>query len=146
MASAQVSKPAGRGQASVPISLTVLWFGLLAAPLSWSTQELVCYYLASRLCRVRAAGHGAELALRLSPSFLIVTAVTFLIALAGAWTAWSNWRKVRDIRRESNLHPREIHAERSRFMARCALICNILFLGAFVFMTSEFVVAPLCGT
>jgi hypothetical protein len=137
--------PAG-GKASAPVSQTALWFGLLAAPLAWSAQELVCYYLASRLCRLRAAGYGAELALRLSPSFLIVTIVTFLIALAGAWTAWSNWRKVRDVRRESNLHPREIHAERSRFMARCALIFNVGFLGAFVFMTSEFIVAPLCGT
>jgi hypothetical protein len=30
-------------------------------------------------------------------------------------------------------------------MARCALITNIGFLGAFVFTTSEFIVAPLCG-
>jgi len=134
------------GRASAPVSLAALWFAILAAPLAWSAQELVCYYLASRLCRLRAAGYGTGLALHLSPSFLIVTAVTFLIALAGAWTAWSNWRKVRDFRRESNLHPREIHAERSRFMARCALITNVGFLGAFVFMTSEFVVAPLCGT
>ena len=146
MASARASKSHSGGRASGPVSLTALWFGLLAAPLSWTAQELVCYYIASRLCRQRAASYGTELALRLSPSFLIVTAVTFLIALAGAWTAWSNWRKVRDIRRESNLHPCEIHAERSRFMARCALICNVGFLGAFVFMTSEFVIAPLCGT
>lgn len=146
MASARPSEPNAGGRARAPVTLGALWFGILAAPLAWSAQELVCYYLASRLCRLRAAGYGAELALRLSPSFLIVTAVTFLIALAGAWTAWSNWRRVRDIRRESNLHPREIHAERSRFMARCALITNVGFLGAFVFMTSEFVVAPLCGT
>ena len=146
MASPHASRAPAGGQASAPVSLAALWFGLLAAPLAWSAQELVCYYLASRLCRLRAAGTGAELALRLSPSFLIVTAMAFLIAAAGAWTAWSNWRKVRDIRRESNLHPREIHAERSRFMARCALITNVGFLGAFVFMTSEFIVAPLCGT
>ena len=146
MANSHASETPPGGKASAPVSLTALWFAMLAAPLAWSAQELVCYYLASRLCRLRAAGYETELAMRLSPSFLIVTVVTFLIALAGAWTAWSNWRKVRDVRRESNLHPREIHAERSRFMARCALIFNVGFLGAFVFMTSEFIVAPLCGT
>lgn len=140
------SRMQGGGRAGAPVGLAALWFGILAAPLAWSAQELVCYYLASRLCRPGAAGYGTGLALRLSPSFLVVTAVTLLIALAGAWTAWTNWRKVRDIRRESNLHPREIHAERSRFMARCALVTNVGFLGAFVFMTAEFIVAPLCGT
>ena len=146
MASQDAARERSSGRASATVSLTASWFAMLAAPLAWSAQELVCYYLASRLCRLRAAGYATELALRLSPSFVIVTAVTFLIALAGAWTAWSNWRRVRDIRRESNLHPREIHAERARFMARCALITNVGFLGAFVFMTSEFIVAPLCGT
>lgn len=146
MHSQDAARDRNSGRASAPVGLAALWFAILAAPLAWSAQELVCYYLASRLCRQRAASHGVELALWLSPSFLIVTVVTFLLALAGAWTAWSNWRKVRDIRRESNLHPREIHAERARFMARCALITNIGFLGAFVFMTAEFVVAPLCGT
>jgi hypothetical protein len=145
MASPDAPAVSGSGRASGPVSPVALWFGILAAPLAWSAQELVCYYLASRLCRPGAAGLGAELALRQSPSFLIVTGVTLFIALAGAWTAWSNWRRVRDVRRLSNLHPREIRAERCRFMARCALITNIGFLGAFVFTTSEFIVAPLCG-
>lgn len=146
MPSHDAARDRNSGRAGASVGLAALWFAILAAPLAWSAQELVCYYLASRLCRLRAAGYDAELASKLSPLFLIVTAVTFFLALAGAWTAWSNWRKVRDIRRESKLHPREIHAERARFMARCALITNVGFLGAFVFMTAEFVVAPLCGT
>lgn len=137
--------PAPGGRADAPVSLAALWFAILAAPLAWSAQELVSYGISSHLCRLRAAGIEVELAARQHPSLVIVTVVTFIIALAGAWVAWRNWRRVRDVRRESNLHPREIHAERSRFMARCALICNVGFIVAFAFTTSEILVAPLCG-
>lgn len=130
-------------KASAPVSMTALATGILAAPLAWSAQELLSYGFVSRLCREQGAAATLRLA-GASPTFLLISAVTLLIALAGAWLAWRNWVRVRDVRRESNLSPREIHAERSRFMARVGLICNVGALGAFAFTISTLFIAPLC--
>jgi ABC-type nickel/cobalt efflux system permease component RcnA len=130
--------------ASAQVGIKALWTGILAAPLAWSAQELLSYGLVERLCRERETGAALRLAAGSAPVFLLISAATLAIALAGAWLAWRNWRKLRDIRRDSNLSPREIHAERSRFMARVALICNAGALCAFAFSISTLLVAPLC--
>jgi hypothetical protein len=127
------------------VSLRALWFAILAAPLAWAAQELICYGIASRLCRLNAAGADMKFAADVSPWFVIVTLIALAIALAGAWVAARNWRKVRDVRRESNISPRKINAERSRFMGRAAIICNVGFVSAFAFTTAELLVSPLCG-
>jgi hypothetical protein len=142
---ASVSRTAAQepGRASAPVSMKALVFGILAAPFAWFAQELVSYGFVSALCRDREAGTAMRFAAA-SPQFLLVCGVTLVIALIGAWFAWSNWVKVRDVRRESNLSPREIHAERSRFMARVGLICNIGALAAFAFSIVTLFVVPLC--
>jgi hypothetical protein len=145
MASAQASHSSGGPVAGAPVSLGALWFAILAAPLAWSTQELICYGIASRLCRLKPAGAGMKLAADVSAWFAIVTLITFALAVTGAWVAARNWRRVRDVRRESNINPREINAERSRFMGHAAIICNVGFISAFVFTTAELLVSPLCG-
>jgi len=146
MASPQTSASAPAGPSPpAPVSPRALWFAILAAPLAWSAQELICYGIASQVCRQKWSGAEVASALQVSASFVIVTVITFAIALAGAWVAARNWRRVRDVRRESNLHLREINAERSRFMGRAAIICNVGFVVAFVFTTAEFLVSPLCA-
>jgi hypothetical protein len=145
MTQPRADSPTGHGKASAPVSLGALWFAILAAPLAWSTQELVSYGIASFLCRQKAESTGLIYAGNVSAAFMLVTLMTFAIAVAGGWVAVANWRKVRDVRRESNLSPREVHAERSRFMGRCGVICSVVFLGAFVFTTANLLIAPLCA-
>ena len=143
MASAEHTAAAQPDRASAPVSMKALTTGILAAPLAWTAQELVSYGFVSRLCgdtNAAAAQHFAGA----SPMFLLISAITLAIALAGTWLGWNNWRKVSDVRRESNLEPREIHAERTRFMARVGLICNVVALCAFAFTISTLFVAPLC--
>jgi len=145
MASSQTSASSSIGQAAGPVSQRSLWFAILAAPLAWSAQELICYGIASHLCRLKTSAAELQSAMHVSASFAIVTALTFAIAVAGAWVASRNWRKLRDAGRASRLDRREIHAERSRFMGHVALICNVGFIGAFLFTTAEMLVSPLCG-
>jgi len=111
--------------------LAWLWFGILAAPLAWSAQELVSYGFVSRLCGQSA---GAEITTA-TPPFMLVTLVTFVVALAGTWAAVYNWRKLVGGREE---------AGPVRFLAMIGLINSAGFIGAFVFSTATLVVAPLC--
>lgn len=143
MASLQNSAAQGSGRSGAPVSMRALAAGILAAPLAWSAQELVSYGFVSHLC----ADHRLDVAQRLageSPLFLVISAITLGIALAGAWLAWKNWTRVRNVQRQSNLEPREIHAERNRFMARVGLICSVGALCSFAFTISTLFVAPLC--
>lgn len=143
MASATGTAAQQAGRADAPVSPKALAFGIFAAPLAWTTQELVSYGFVDNLCLDRnvdtAMRHAAS-----APAFLVISALTLIVALAGAWLAWRNWVRVRDVRRGSNLSPREIHAERSRFLARVGLICNTGALLAFAFTISTLFVSPLC--
>jgi hypothetical protein len=132
-------------ESSVRVSRPSLWFGVLAPPLAWSAQELFSYMIASSLCRLRAEGFAADQVHALSTPFVLVTASTLALALAGAWAAVGNWRKAREERRDSSLDLGEIGAERTRFLARCGVINAAVFLTAFFFTTAELLVAPLCG-
>src|SRR5205823_1060085 len=133
----------GSHPGSPPVSMRALAAGIFAAPLAWSAQELVSYGLVSHLC-ARTNGAIVQRFAASSPLFLFISAVTLVIALAGSWLAWKNWTRVRDVQRDSNLEPREIHAERTRFMARVGLICSFGALCSFAFTISTLFVAPLC--
>jgi hypothetical protein len=143
MASLQGSAARG-GNGSDSVSQLALWLGIVVAPLSWSAQELVSYGVVSRLCSEREAANAMRTAASAEPLFLLISAALLLLTLAGAMLAWRNWLKVRDVRRASNLSREEIHAERSRFLGRVALICNVGALAAFAFTISTLFVAPLC--
>ncbi|TFV88417.1 hypothetical protein E4K72_21995 [Oxalobacteraceae bacterium OM1] len=131
---------------SLAVSRASLWFGILATPFAWSTQELVSYMLASTLCGLRAEGLAGGRAYALSTPFVAVTAATLALGLVGAWVAHANWRKVRAQRRHAGLDRAGIGIERARFLARCGLINAVVFLVAFAFTTANILVAPLCGT
>jgi hypothetical protein len=115
-----------------------LLFGLLAAPLAWSADELFSYGIASRLCRMRAAGSGQSLTVADSPWFWLLLAVTAVIALAGFAVALGNWRKTHGEQRESG-------DGRNRFLSMCGMLTSGGFLIAFLFMLANLVLAPLCG-
>ena len=125
-----------------------LWFGILAPPLAWSAPELFSYMLASSLCRLRAESFAGSHVRALSGPFALVTAVTLALALAGGWTAMTNWRKARKVsahRHHAGLDLREIGDERTRFLSHCGVISAAIFITAFFFTTADILVAPLCG-
>ncbi|CAJ0785018.1 hypothetical protein [Ralstonia chuxiongensis] len=140
-----MNRPALSSEGGCPVSRAALWFGVLAPPLAWSAHALCSYLVASRLCGSGDAGSAAAgLRYALSTPFLLVTAVTLAVALAGAWVGHRNWERISEARRDSSREMNAIWLERSRFLARCAKINGIVFLGAFAFTILSLVVAPLC--
>ncbi len=122
-----------------------LAFGLLAAPLAWSADELFSYGAASQLCRMKASGSGQTLTVPDSPWLWGVVVVTLVIAVAGFVVAVGNWRKARDELAGSGRHLLEPGEGHSRFIAMCGVLTSSGFLIAFLFMLANLILAPLCG-
>lgn len=122
-----------------------LAFGVLAAPLAWSADELFSYGAASHLCRMKASGGDQSLTVPGSPWFWGLLVVTLIIAVAGFVVALGNWRKTREEQTGSGHHLLELGEGRSRFVAMCGMLTSGGFLVAFVFMLANLILAPLCG-
>jgi hypothetical protein len=122
-----------------------LAFGLLAAPLAWSADELFSYGAASQLCRMKASGSDQTLAVADSPWFWGLIVVTLVIAVAGFAVALGNWRKTRDGQGSAGHHLLASGEGRSRFIAMCGVLTSGGFLVAFLFMLANLILAPLCG-
>jgi hypothetical protein len=126
------------------VSRLALAFALLAAPLAWSLDELGAYILASNSCQLKASGEAALLVRGNSPGFLALTAVTWLIALAGVWVALQNWHKTQDEHPGGGAHLVDLGEGRARFMSMCGLMTSIGFALGFVYLSLQMVAAPLC--
>jgi hypothetical protein len=127
------------------VSQPMLWFGLLAAPLAWSLEELLSYGIASYVCRMKASGVEQTLTHGETPWFWVVLVSTLIIALAGSWVALANWRKTRGEKGGAGQHLLELGEGRSRFIAMASVLTSGGFLLAFVFMFLNLALAPLCG-
>ena len=137
--------PSHPGPARRQVSAFALWFGLLAAPLAWAADELLLYYIASRLCASQAANDTAEMLGRAtSPWFTVVSVAALLIALAGVWVAYDSWNKSAREKQGSEHHLLEVGEGRTRFLAMCGLLTSVSFAVGFLFIFSQLWVAPLC--
>jgi hypothetical protein len=123
----------------------LLWFGLLAPPLAWIAHELLSYIAASSLCQLRAAALSQSHQHALSAPFVLITAGTLAVGLAGGLVAAWNWRKLRGQPRGDKLEIDEVDPERQHFLARCGIINSAIFITAFFFTSADILVAPLCG-
>jgi len=124
--------------------LSALWFGILAAPLAWSAEELVGYFIASRVCNMKSSVGSMSVALTTSPWFAGLSFVTYVVAFAGLWIAIANWRRTREEQRGSGHHLLELGEGRTRFMSMWGLLTSIAAVIGLVFITTQMVAAPLC--
>ena len=97
----------------------LLWFGLLAAPLAWTTQLVVGYGATIATCTGTAASRSFPLA----TWEVAVTAVAATVALVGQVAALLVFRSTRG-RHETDPPP----DGRVRFLVLAALLSNTLFL------------------
>lgn len=126
------------------MSSAALWFGLFAAPAAWALDELLQYFMASRLCGMNASNTAQMLTRADAPGLSVVGIVTFIIALAGLWVALSNWRQSREEQSGSGHHLIERGEGRTCFLAMAGLLTSCGFAVAFLFIFAQLYVAPLC--
>lgn len=101
-----------------------LWFGLLAAPLAWSLQELLGYGLSARACTATQGFGVAE---------LVVTAGALLLAGAALVVSRSAWRRV------------GASGDTDRFMALGGVIVSGIFLFGVVMNLAAYFLVPSCA-
>jgi hypothetical protein len=113
---------------------SLLWYGLLAAPLAWGVQLALGYFLQDAGCP--PASSGDVWGIDVSGFSLAVVLACALIAVAGIAAAWSCLRSATV---ESD--PRG----RGRFMAIAGLLGSVLFLLAIVLSAVAFVPLSSCA-
>ncbi len=127
------------------VGLSALWFGIAAAPLAWTVQQLFSSTLAGYACYPHADPRTSPVWNGLSPVLLAITAAAFVIALSGGGVAWTSWRQTRWERPGSGHHLMETGDGRTRFMAMCGMLTSTVFVIALAFGTTVLYVVPLCG-
>lgn len=127
------------------VGLTALSFGIVAAPLAWSVQQLFSTALAGYACYPHADPRSVPLWSGLPAVLLAITAAAFALALSGGGVAWNAWRRTRSERPGSAHQLMETGDGRTRFMAMCGMLTSTLFVIALAFGATALYVAPLCG-
>lgn len=136
--------PSHPGPARGAVSGWALAFGLLAAPLAWSLDELASYIVAANECQLKGSGDATTMIRGDSPAYLVITVITVLIALAGLWVATQNWRKTRNEHPGSGHHLVALGEGRTRFVAMAGLMTSIGFTLGFLYVLLQMYAAPLC--
>ncbi len=115
MSAKRVTKAETRGS-------ILLWFGILAGPLAWTTQVLVAPDLAEVLCYPGAARSGRALVYGINIQVFIVmlTAVLTLVCLAGLLVSLRCWK----LQREGG---DATTAGRALWMAQAGILVSALF-------------------
>jgi hypothetical protein len=101
-----------------------LWFGLLAAPLAWSLQELLGYGLSANACGATRAIGTAE---------TVVAVAALLVAGAALVVARSSARRV------------GAEGGSDGFMAAGGTLVSGLFLFGIVMNLAGYLLVPSCG-
>ena len=127
------------------VSIVLLLFGLIAAPLAWIVQTSLNYVVASRACypfqtrQLQTANDG------LWPALIIATVVALVIGIAAAGAAWHAWRMTREEHYGGGHHVMDVGEERTRFLALAGLLISGLFAAAVIFnAVGLFLISP-CG-
>jgi hypothetical protein len=140
----QAIHPSHPGPLRGAVSGWALATGLVAAPFAWLLDELGSYFISATECQLKGSGDVMMMVRGSSPAYLLLTAVTWLIALGGLWLALHNWRKTRDEHPGGGHHLLALGEGRTRFVAMCGLMASIVFTFGFLYLTLQMFAAPLC--
>jgi hypothetical protein len=121
----------------------LLWFGILAGPLAWTTQVIVAPDLAEVLCYSGAegSGRGQIYGVDIQAFIVALTAALTLVCLAGVLVSLRCWRVLRAMDDTTT-------ARRATWMALAGILVSTLFALATVigfipvFLLESCVTAP----
>lgn len=127
------------------VSLTFLFFGLVAGPFAWYAQLLLTYSLASHSCFpsttplvTSAAFHPAWVAI------LVINLIAIALSLAAAVSSYANRRAAQDGEVKGAGENVARVEGRSRFLANWGGMAALGFCAATLFDTIAFVMVPSC--
>jgi hypothetical protein len=120
-----------------------LWFGLFAAPLLWSAQELASYALVAHACYPRTTLLGAPM-YGAEGLAIVVGVVALAVGVAAGLTAYRAWRVSRTEDEGEQERLLDVGEGRTRFMAFAGLLLSSLFSLAIAFNLGAIFLLPTC--
>lgn len=123
-----------------------LWFGLFAAPLFWSVQELVSYTVIAHACYPQDVSRTVPALPSAAAIAVVVGAVAFGVAIAAGLTAFRVWRATHAEYEEGDGNGRLFNTGegRTRFMAFAGLLLSLVFLLAIALNLGAIFLLPTC--
>jgi hypothetical protein len=122
----------------------VLWFGVFAAPLFWSIQELVSYALIAHACYPRSVPLAAPASGRAETLAIAAGVIAFIVAAIGGVTALRIWRATRVKGEDGEETPRDVAEARTSFMGFAGLLLSTVFLLAIALNLGAIFLLPTC--
>lgn len=127
------------------VQLSVLIFGLAAAPLAWLAQTSLNYLVASRACYPFEARKLQVVVDGLWPVLIIATVVALAVGIVAAMVSWRAWSATRE-EHHGGSHPAiEVAEGRTRFLALAGVMISGLFVAAVLFNAVGLFLVPPCG-
>ncbi|MGZ5075114.1 MAG: hypothetical protein ACXV9R_00695 [Methylobacter sp.] len=127
------------------ISLASLWFGILGAPMAWTSQELFSYIATSTICNADIASVTPAHTETVWLILLAINLLSVLLALFATGVAVANWQKVRHEMSGSVHDLLDAGEGRTRFFAMFGLLTSAGFVVGLIFMLLTLFLIPLCG-
>jgi hypothetical protein len=106
-----------------------IWAGIAAAPLAWSAQGLIGWWLSSQVCADGTPEWGSWSAASVRLTLVSLSAAALLVALAGAIAAYRAFRARRQPDRSTEAFTGEY---RVGFMAMAGVLISSIFAVAIV--------------
>lgn len=122
-----------------------LFAGVTIAPLAWALHLLVSYSIAAYACFPTDMALGVPVWTQLRAIVAAVTAVLWVVALAGCALAWANWTATRSDAEVAPHRMLQTGDGRARFMSLCGILVSGLFAIALVFTSAGVLWVPDCG-
>jgi len=126
------------------VSFWALMFGCCAAPLFWTGQLLLGYWISAQTCYGSDHPTVTYSPATLHAAFLFFDAVAILAALAGGAVAYWCWRRTQEEKKGGAHRALHVGEGRARFMALWGMLASAWFLIAIVFETIGSTMVPLC--
>lgn len=122
-----------------------LWFGLLAAPIAWSLQELINVTLTGLACYPHELPLATPLWAHLRAISAAVEAIAVVACIAAGLVAFASWRKSRH-EKPGDAHQLLGNGDgRTRFIAMAGIMASLLFLVGTALAALNLVGVPPCG-
>jgi hypothetical protein len=142
---ASIPSPSSPAPPRRDVSLWLLTFGLVAAPLTWIVQTSLNYLVASRACYPYQTRYLDVVTNGFWPLLTTATFVALAIGIAAALTSWRAWRLAREEHQGGWHQAMEVGEGRTRFLALSGLMLSSLFVAAVIFNAVGLFVVPPCG-
>lgn len=127
------------------VSSVRLFLALTLAPGAWLLQLNASYFFSSTGCDPTGGPSRLEVVPGLWLLLLLINFACLTVGAAGAWLAWSSWRRSRDEKGGGKHELLDVGEGRTRFTALSALVVSFIFFVAIFAEAAALLILERCA-